>query len=239
MSEIRVGPLLDSSELLGDARALAERARAEGYLFLRRLVPADIVYDLRNVALAAAEHLGFLDPGAPRSAAIGVPGLGLGAPGDPRWVELCSLALPHPAFDALRRDAALGRVIAALLGTRPDATAGDVLRVVSGDALEHTAPSHQDREYVKGSGWLWTAWLPLGDCPLSLGPIAVLPRSHEQGLLPHEGGALVRAPDDATFRASDLVAGDAVLFSGHTVHRALPNRSGRRLRLSADYRFQG
>jgi hypothetical protein len=41
---------------------------------------------------------------------------------------------------------------------------------------------------------------PLGDCPLSLGPLAILPRSHRRGLLAHEEGhgrhAGVNVPDD-------------------------------------------
>jgi ectoine hydroxylase-related dioxygenase (phytanoyl-CoA dioxygenase family) len=48
----------------------------------------------------------------------------------------------------------------------------------------------------------------------------------------------VHVPDDAVWLASDLAPGDVLLFSGLTVHRALPHRSGRRLRISADFRFR-
>ena len=130
-----------------------------------------------------------------------------------------------------------------LLGEPAEESAGDVCRVVSGDAPEHTTPPHQERHYVRGTGPLWIAWLPLTACPLSLGPLAVLPGSHRRGRLSHEDGhgrhPTVHVPDDSVWLASDLSPGDVVLFSGLTVHRALPHQRGSRLRLSADFRFQG
>jgi ectoine hydroxylase-related dioxygenase (phytanoyl-CoA dioxygenase family) len=204
-------------------------------------VSRELVDGLRAVALAAAEELGWLDPGAPRSAAVAVSGISLGAYDDPRWVEFLSLVMSHPAFFALQRDARMLATLEALMGGAVRPSVGDICRVVSGDDERHTTVAHQDRFYVKGDGPLWTVWLPLGECPLSLGPLAVLPGSHEAGLLPHAGETewrrAIAVPDDASWAASDLHVGDALFFSGLTVHRALPHRGGRRLRLSADYRF--
>ena len=36
----------------------------------------------------------------------------------------------------------------------------------------------------------------------------------------------------------ELAPGDVLFFHSHTVHQGLPNRSGDRLRLSADFRYQ-
>jgi len=243
MTSMSVAPLCESSDLLDDPHTLVERARDEGYLFLRQLVPRARVDALRDVALGVAEDLGWLAQDAPRAAGLAAPGLALGAYDDPRWVRFLTMVLPHPAFAALRNEPALRRVVEVLLGRPANGSAGDVCRVVSGDDPEHTTPPHQERHYVRGEGWLWTAWLPLTDCPLSLGPLAFLPRSHESGLLPHEAGhgrhAGVYVPDDAVWLASDLVPGDAVFHSGLTVHRALLHQGGPRLRLSADFRFRG
>jgi len=242
MTDLVVAPLRDSRDLLDDPGALTRRAQDEGYLFLRRLVPRAAVSTLRDVALAAAEQLGWLDRDAPREAAVAVPGLALGADDDPRWVRFLTIVLPHPAFAALRVEPTLQRVVQALLGGPADGSAGDVCRVVSGDDPDHTTPPHQERHYVHGDGWLWTAWLPLTECPLSLGPLAILPHSHRGGLRPHEADhgrhPSVHVPGDAVWLASDLAPGDVVLFSGLTVHRALAHQGGRRLRLSADFRFQ-
>jgi len=242
MTDLVVAPLCESRDLLDDPGALARRAQDEGYLLLRRLVPRPVVSALRDLALAAAEQLGWLDRDAPREAGVAVPGLALGAADDPRWVRFLTIVLPHPAFAALRDEPTLQRVVEALLGGPANGSAGDVCRVVSADDPDHTTPPHQERHYVQGDGWLWTAWLPLTECPLSLGPLAILPGSHRRGLLPHEAGhgrhASVHVPDDAVWLASDLAPGDVVLFSGLTVHRALSHRGGPRLRLSADFRFQ-
>jgi ectoine hydroxylase-related dioxygenase (phytanoyl-CoA dioxygenase family) len=228
--------------MLADPRTLVARAHDEGYLFFHDLVPRSVVDTLRDVALGLADDLGWLAQDGPCAAGLATPGLALGAYDDPRWVRFLTRVLPHPAFAALRDEPALRRVVEALLGGPADNSAGDVCRVVSGDDPPHTTPPHQERHYVRGEGWLWTAWLPLGDCPLSLGPLAILPRSHRQGLLPHEDGHTphpsVPVRDDALWLASDLVPGDVIFFSGLTVHRALPHQNGRRLRLSADFRFQ-
>jgi ectoine hydroxylase-related dioxygenase (phytanoyl-CoA dioxygenase family) len=129
-----------------------------------------------------------------------------------------------------------------ILGAPPEPDAGDLLRVVSADDPSHTTVAHQDRFYLPAAEPRWTAWVPLGACPLSLGPIALRPRSHARGLLRHHGPRdwqqAVDVSARAVWAAQDLQAGDAVLFSGLTVHRALPNRAGRRLRLSATCRYR-
>jgi len=242
MNAVSVAPLCESRDVIDDPRALARRAHDEGYLFLRGLVPHAVVGAVRDVALTAAERLGWLDRDAPRETGVALPGVALGAYDDPRWVHFLTMVLPHPACAALRDEPALRRVVEVLLGGPADGSAGDVCRVVSGDDPEHTTPPHQERHYVQGEGWLWTAWLPLNECPLSLGPLAILPRSHRRGLQPHEAGhgrhPSVPVPGEAVWLASDLAPGDVVFHSGLTVHRALPHRGGPRLRLSADFRFQ-
>lgn len=231
---------LRDSSAVGPEAWLA-RAEADGYLFFRDLVARDAVRALRDLTLAVADDLGWLDRSAPRSAGVAVAGIALGAYDDPRWVELLTRVMSQPAFFSLRDDAALARVLRVLFAGPPKPAVGDLVRVVSGDDERHTTLAHQDRAYVLGEGALWTAWLPLGECPKSLGPLAILPGSHRQGLLPHAGDADwrkgVSVPADAEWAASDLLAGDVLFFSGLTVHRALPHRGGRRLRLSADFRF--
>jgi ectoine hydroxylase-related dioxygenase (phytanoyl-CoA dioxygenase family) len=85
-----------------------------------------------------------------------------------------------------------------------------------------------------------TAWIPLSDCPRELGPLALLAGSHHGGLREHSGHGIVdggvRVPEGAVWTSTDYRCGDVVLFQPHTLHCSLPNRSGDRLRLSADFR---
>jgi ectoine hydroxylase-related dioxygenase (phytanoyl-CoA dioxygenase family) len=48
----------------------------------------------------------------------------------------------------------------------------------------------------------------------------------------------VDVADDAAFAAAPLAAGDAILFNCLTVHRALPNVTPDRVRISVDFRYQ-
>ena len=51
--------------------------------------------------------------------------------------------------------------------------------------------------------------------------------------------AVAYLPADAPWQSADLDLGDVLLFSSHTIHRALPNLTPTRLRISVDYRYRG
>src|SRR6185436_19663466 len=120
--------------------------------------------------------------------------------------------------------------------------AADICRLAMPSATHQTTPAHQDHWYTGGTTNLWTVWIALSEMPLELGPLAVLPGSHANGLLPHAGRGAgrqgVAVIDDWQFAAAPLAAGDAILFNCLTVHRALPNVTRHHVRLSVDYRYQ-
>jgi ectoine hydroxylase-related dioxygenase (phytanoyl-CoA dioxygenase family) len=223
-------------------RLIHQRAEREGYVFCRALVPRAWIDALRGHALTVATELGWLDASAPVGSARAVAGVRLGAYDDPRWIAFLQRVLPHPAFEAIRTSPGVLDVLTAVLRASPESDAGDLCRVVSSDDPDHTTVAHQDRFYLPGGAPRWSVWVPLSACPLALGPLAVLPRSHQHGLLPHAGEPAWRqgvdVADGARWAASELEPGDAIFFSWLTVHRALPNVSGRALRLSATYRYR-
>ena len=225
-----------------EARVIRRRAEREGYVFCRALVPRERIDALVAHALAVAGDLGWLEADAPAGAALAVTGARLGAYDDPRWIEFLETVLPHSTFAAVRTAPGVVALLTAILGAPPEPDAGDLCRVVSSDDPAHTTVAHQDRFYLPDGAPRWSMWVPLGSCPLALGPLAILPRSHTRGLLPHAGDVpwrqAVEVADDARWVASDLEPGDAIFFSCLTVHRALPNVSGRALRLSATLRYR-
>jgi len=241
-AEVRVAPFRSVARPGEAERLVRARAERHGYLFCPGLIPRRTVAALRDAALAVARELSWLDPGAPPRSGRGAAGVALGAYDDPRWIEFLRVMLAHPAFVALRTEPRLLAMLQTILGAPAAPEAGDLLRVVSADDRSHTTVAHQDGFYLPEATSSWTAWIPLGACPRTLGPIAVRPRSHAQGLLRHHGPRdwqqAVDVSARAVWAAQDLNAGDAVLFSGLTVHRALPNRAGRRLRLSATCRYR-
>jgi ectoine hydroxylase-related dioxygenase (phytanoyl-CoA dioxygenase family) len=111
--------------------------------------------------------------------------------------------------------------------------------------VEATTPAHQDHFYIRGSVETYSCWTPLGACPAELGGLAVAPGTHRRGYLDHTvhhagavGGRGVPEEDIQEWHTADYAPGDALFFHAYTIHKALPNRTPDRLRLSTDNRYQ-
>lgn len=233
-----VAPLVASAIDGATDDGLHRRGRENGYLFLPGLVDPEAIEGLRALCLEAAGRRGWLaSPGTDRAAA----GVRLLDYEDPAYVEFLRDVVPAAPFTALRRHPAILRAVGAAIGGRARPREADICRVFAAGSPDLTTGPHQDFHYLGGPADGWTAWLPLGDCPMELGPIAVLPGSHKLGPQPHYGARATKCvtgyDPDALWATGPMRAGDAVLFHSLTIHRALPTRADRRLRLSADYRF--
>ena len=224
-----------------DPGELREIADAHGHMLLRGLVPEALVAQVRDAVLGQAFELGWLRARDATHVRDGAALTGTGYD-DPRWLELQQKILIHPDFRSLGTHPGLLEVLRSLYGEDPMVGRGDICRLAFPNALGLTTPPHQDHYYVGGSQRIWTAWIPLTDCPVDLGPLAVWPGSHRGGLLPHAGEGAgrqgIEAPSDAPWASEDLQPGDVVFFHCLTVHRALDNMAEARIRISADYRFQ-
>ncbi|MEV5963189.1 phytanoyl-CoA dioxygenase family protein [Kribbella sp. NPDC051952] len=111
--------------------------------------------------------------------------------------------------------------------------------------------AHYDLLYLRGgSDQVLSAWIPLGDCPVSRGGLTYLDRSHHRVLAEEAAGRLKRPAAsltadlpglaeeyDANWLVTDYAAGDVVIHTAHTIHAALDNVSTE-MRLSTDIRYQ-
>ena len=234
--DFAIEPLDDATG--DDGAALRDRARRDGYLFLPGLLAPDAVLALRERVLEACERRGWLAPGSARRDAIVAPGLRLGAYDD-EWTGLQQEVLADPLYKSLGEQPALLTALDTLYGEPARTGIGGVCRLFSPAASDLTTQPHQDHHYIKGSLAKWTAWAPLGDCPRALGGLAVLRGSAAAGPRPHrDGDAGADVIEHGAWATADFRMGDAVLFNCLTLHRALPNRTADRLRLSADWRYQ-
>lgn len=235
----RVRPLLDSAAVLDDTVALRRRGRRDGYLFFRRLIDPQRILGLRRVVLDLCAARGWLAPEEPLMKGVGAKHVRLGAYDDP-WVGLQQELFVRPEFVELQAFAGVVRVLERVFGEAVQTGMGSTCRIMSPHAPEHTTPPHQDRFYVKRSDELWTVWIPLGDTPIAAGGVAVLPGSHRNGLLPHidRGGGrqCAQVSPRRVWATCDYLAGDALMFHCHTLHRACDNVSDR-LRVSVDHRY--
>jgi hypothetical protein len=222
----------DQAPLLARPAELRAVAADRGWLCLRGLLPSAPVLALRDQVLAVCERHGFAQPGrlVPQSA----------LPSGP-WFEFYRDLQRLRALHALAKHPAVVGAVETLLGEPVIPHPRVIGRVVfPGSAVYTTAP-HQDHVAVRGTLETWTAWIPLGDCPRELGPIAVMDRSRRLGLLPLEGafasdGRRVDLPEDAVWATGDVRCGDVVLFHSLTFHQASDNVTDR-LRLSIDCRY--
>ena len=139
------------------------------------------------------------------------------------------LALRGQVLEILRADARLRAVLEVLLGGAVRDRQGDVCRICLPGAPEFATPPHQDQTYLKRPDDVWTAWIPLGDCPRRQGSLAVVPRSNRLGLVS-------KVPRGARWRRFDFAAGDVLFVHSLTLHRSLVNRSAE-IRVSVDCRY--
>jgi hypothetical protein len=233
IAAIRLCPLEDSTSLLDDPAALRVRADRDGFLFFRALIAAGDVLPLRDSVLDYAGRNGWLETTAHASDSLALPAKRIGCYTDSDWIGLQAHVRNGSAIWDLGNTASISRALRAAdpLGRWTLSTA--VICRVCSPHPDMATPPHTDAQYVHSMGDFWTAWIPLQDSPQELGPIALAAGSHLHAAPQHRTPAV----DEIEWSTADFGVGDVVLFRARTLHRALPNRSGDRLRLSVDLRY--
>jgi ectoine hydroxylase-related dioxygenase (phytanoyl-CoA dioxygenase family) len=236
-------PFLVSNELLGQPEALRARAATDGYLYFRRLVPVEALTEVRDDILALCREAGWLAPDSD----FEQPRANLAAKcieGEPRFMEVYDRLMRLESFHTLAHHPAILTALRALFGEEVLVHPRNIARLVFPQTNEFTTPPHQDYVHIQGTEETWTTWFPLLDCPRELGGLVVLSGSHEGGLQPTHAakgaGGLGVATDLLPYEwhGGDFAAGDVLFFKSLTVHKALPNTTPDRLRLSVDFRYQ-
>lgn len=224
---------------------LRARLDESGYLFFRGLVPQNDVLQVRRDVLELCLELGWLDPQHPLLDGAVSPDQAPISEGQPAYMEFYRRMLRVPSFHELPNHPALGHVAGKILRGEVLAHRRRIGRVTFPNNTQTTTSPHQDWHYIRGSEATYTCWMPLGDCPLELGGLAVWPGSHRAGFQEHSlpslgagGRTLDLSRSNPEWVSSAFAAGDALFFHSLTVHKALPNLTPDRLRLSTDNRFQ-
>jgi ectoine hydroxylase-related dioxygenase (phytanoyl-CoA dioxygenase family) len=233
-----------------DPAAGAERLRAtmaeQGYLFFRRLVPAEDVLAVRRDVLDQCAAAGWLDPARDPIEGVVAPGMQPTSEGQAPYMAVYRKVLKLPRFHDFPCHPALMAIARQLLDGEVLVHPRRIGRMTFPNNTGATTPPHQDHFYIRGSVDTYSCWTPLGECPISLGGLAVWPGSHTRGFVEHDvhhagavGGRGVPVDEAAaTWHTTDFELGDALFFHSYTIHKALPNLSGDRLRISTDNRYQ-
>jgi ectoine hydroxylase-related dioxygenase (phytanoyl-CoA dioxygenase family) len=237
-----VKPFTDSTDIAADGAALAARLDRDGYLFVRGLLPRDEVIALRAQFLTIAARAGWLRRDRPVEDAIADPAAACKDP-EPHYLEHFRDMWRLEALHRLKHHPNVVGLFERIFGepvlVHPMMVARNIFPRRGG--FDFTTGAHQDRVHI-GGGASCACWVPLGDCPTSKGGLTVAAGSHKAGvrefrLATGAGGIETVGEFGDSWVASDFRAGDAVIFSDLTVHKALPNASDE-LRQSFDARYQ-
>ena len=103
---------------------------------------------------------------------------------------------------------------------------------------------HQDNQYLRKYPII-AAWVALDDCDEENGQLVMVPRSHQQGILPWRfadtsasftNGETVLPPESKEVGIT-MKAGDVIFFGGFTIHGSHPNRTTDRFRRSLSIHY--
>jgi ectoine hydroxylase-related dioxygenase (phytanoyl-CoA dioxygenase family) len=239
-------PFRDSSQLLNSPEKLRARMTEDGYLFMRGVAPKQDVLDARRDVLELCAKAGWID--ATDLMAGKWSGAGPFTEGEQPYMNVYKQILHLKSFHELPAQSAFMNVMTKILDDNVLLHNRRIGRVTFPNNTTQTTAAHQDYHYIRGTSDTYTIWLPLGDCPIELGGLAVLRGSHKAGLIEHRMHAEKKyaghgldddqLPPETEWEAGDFAAGDFLVFHSYTIHKALPNLTQDRLRLSIDNRYQ-
>jgi ectoine hydroxylase-related dioxygenase (phytanoyl-CoA dioxygenase family) len=237
-------PMYEANELLGDASAVRKRLASDGYLFFRNIVPVDRLMELRDQITRILANEGWIKDGDERMAARAI--VRPRREGQPKFFRAHDQIVKLEALHGLAHETNLMNVMRQALGDTVFPHPLSIVRLVFPDSPELATPPHQDFPNNQGTPNLTAAWIPLADCAISDGSLAVLEGSHKFGVMPlrfHLGAGNRAAVLTEEMRAgrwvgADFKAGDVLLFPSLTVHKAMENHNLENMRLSVDFRYQ-
>jgi hypothetical protein len=218
---------------------LRSRLDRDGYLLLKSAVAAEHCDNLRNDLLAVlSPHVGFDED-------LGKPVL-TGEPfyeSDPIWDEVYPRVQQLESFHRFFHSPHMLEMMARLAGKDAWVYPIKMARIATPKMLGYETPPHQDAYSHHAGPTMAGVWVALHDVDSTMGRVKVLPGSHKGGVrkvfeAQGVGGVQCEIYDHETlWHVSDFEKGDVLIFNSATVHRAEPNTSESKVRLSVDTRF--
>ena len=237
-------PFRVSNDALDDPAELRRRIADEGYLFLRKLQDPDKLWQLRLDVLEVIKAGGWIKPGTALADGRVDPARAC-TEGERAYADVYRNVQKLRSMHAAGHWPGVVDLIGELVEGPVLPHPMKIVRLWFPQYTEHTTPFHQDFVHFQSNLDVLTVWTPLGDCPLELGPLAVVEGSHKVGrVLEHHfslgaGGQKVTKPEERGIpRCSDFEIGDTLIFGCLMVHGALPNETPDQVRASLDNRYQ-
>ena len=255
-----IGEYRDSTEFLSDDARLRQHLAEDGYVIVRGVLDHNDVLAAREEIFTRLMEVGEIHP----------PALDAIASGESRRKETVGdlgafwkSVSEGPALRQVTHGDQLREYVSRLFGepARPQ----NYLFVRPGPVGRSTKLHCDFPFFAGGSDFIHTAWIPLGDVPVSDGPLVTVEASHlfsdlvqpiqQEGYNAASSAAMLQQvayQKDATsdplkfvrsrktrLLTTNFQAGDVMIFGMFTMHGSLDNHSEiGRVRLSCDVRFQ-
>ncbi|MCF7818835.1 MAG: phytanoyl-CoA dioxygenase family protein [Kiritimatiellales bacterium] len=235
----------NAMDLLSDPAQLKIKADADGYLFFKGLLPPASLLEVRRQILEILDRHGLLEKQAEiLDGRMDLSKIAQCVPFEGCTLDVYKAVQRLESFQRLSHHPDLIRVYQALFGTEVLPHPRNIARVLFPGPQGRATPPHQDYIHIQGTQQTWTAWFPLGNCPVELGGLSVLKESHREGIFAVRGaegaGGLetILCDKGNHWLKADFEVGDVLTFTSTTVHRGLPNQMGNLVRISCDFRYQ-
>tara|TARA_B100001093_G_scaffold381261_1_gene366782 strand:+ start:672 stop:1775 length:1104 start_codon:yes stop_codon:yes gene_type:complete len=239
-----------SNDAKDDPEELKRRIYDEGYLFFKQLLNSDKLLELRRQILTTLQEGGWLMAGTDPMDGIADVDKKC-TEGDRKYTEIYHKV---QKLEALHRSGHWPEtldMIEKIMGRPAMPFPHQVVRLWFPKYTKYTTPIHQDFVHFQGHFDNLTAWAPIGDCPIELGGLAVIPGSHKVAkVLDHHfalgAGGLNIDVDKETMKHPEITGswyttnyevGDCLIFPALTIHKALPNVTEDQMRASLDNRY--
>ena len=239
-----------SNDAKDEPKELKRRIYDEGYLFFKQLLNSDKLLELRRQILTTLQEGGWLMAGTDPMDGIADVDKKC-TEGDRKYTEIYHKV---QKLEALHRSGHWPEtldMIEKVMGRPAMPFPHQVVRLWFPKYTKYTTPIHQDFVHFQGHFDNLTAWAPIGDCPIELGGLAVIPGSHKVAkVLDHHfalgAGGLNIDVDKETKKHPEITGswyttnyevGDCLIFPALTIHKALPNVTEDQMRASLDNRY--
>ena len=234
-------PFLDSSSVVEDGAELGRRVERDGYLYLRGLIPPQVLENLRIQILRIAREAGWIQRGT--SLEQGIANLdSFCVEPQPEYFEVYHRFYRLPDFHAMQHHPNLIGLFERFLGEEVLPHPRIIGRIIFPQREAFTTPAHQDFIPIQGTPDTYTAWFPLSDLPPEMGGLQISSGSHRKGVYDFRpalgaGGMEVTDNLEGTWVYNPFRQGDVLIFHSMAVHKGVACTSDK-LRLSIDARFQ-
>lgn len=244
VQQIPLEPIADSAGLLSEPQRLRQRFTEDGCLYLRGLLDVSRVRRLQEDIFRCCREKGWFAPSA-ASVESDSPVIVPVNEGEEAYFRVYDEVQKLESLHSLAHDPDLMAVMKTLLDDTAFPHPLSICRLIFPDNNEAITPPHQDHPNNQGTTQLYACWIPLVDCPVARGGLAMLPGSHRHGLFPLKfslgpGNRQAVIPENLEQRSwvgGHYQPGDVLIFHSLLLHRSLPNLTDR-MRLSVDFRYQ-